>query len=196
MDMGVALCVALLLGIVVLIIRGVDENSLKAALFLTARWSFLFFFLAYAGGALARLTGLGFLARGREYGLCFAAAHLVHLALVAWLWAFLHHAPLPLEGVVFFMVAVCFTYLLAALSFGFWSLVMRGAAGRLFVFIALNYILFAFASDFLHGAVNAVGPLGSRRMMLEYFPFAALCILAPLLRYLVPRRRLHPLAAE
>jgi hypothetical protein len=196
MDMGLAFGVALLLAAAVLITRGVDENSLKAALFITARWSFLFFLLAYAGGALASLSGLRMLARGREYGLSFAAAHLVHLFLVGWLWILLNHAPLPIGGVVFFMGAMGFTYSLALLSFGAWSHVMRSTAGRIFVFIALNYILLAFTSDFFHGALNALGPQGSRRTIIEYFPFAVLCVLAPLLRYLVPQRRAHAMAAE
>jgi hypothetical protein len=182
--MTLAFLVALVLAAGVLGGRGADENSLKAALFITARWSFLFFFLAYAGGALYRLSGsrFAYLKRGREYGLAFASAHLVHLGLVAWLWALLHHAPLPAFGVGFFGVAVAFTYLMAALSFGPWSAAMRHPGVRLLILLGLNYILLAFASDFLRGAATAMGPKGSPRQMLEYLPFAALCLIAPLLR--------------
>jgi hypothetical protein len=55
------------------------------ALELTARWSFLLFWLAYAGNAVAILFGAQ-LAAGREFGLAFASAHLVHIGLVVWLF--------------------------------------------------------------------------------------------------------------
>jgi hypothetical protein len=195
--MTLALLVALVLAAAVLGKRGVDENSLKSALFITARWSFLFFFFAYAGGALYRFSGFSFLKRGREFGLGFASAHLVHLVLVAWLWIVLHQAPLPVSGVLFFGVAVVFTYLLAALSFGPWSGLMRRPGIRLLILIGLNYILLAFASDFLRGAAAALGPKGGPRQLLEYLPFAALCIIAPVLRLAAAmQRRAQPAAAE
>jgi hypothetical protein len=60
----------------------------RVALRMTARWSFLLFWVAYAGGALATLFGPALAplsGRGREFGLAFAAAHLVHIGLVIWL---------------------------------------------------------------------------------------------------------------
>ncbi|HWC62614.1 MAG TPA: hypothetical protein VG501_03255, partial [Rhizomicrobium sp.] len=109
----------------------------------------------------------------------------------------LHHAPLPLFGVVFFGGAVAFTYFLAALSFGPWSQAMRRPGVRLLVLLGLNYILLAFASDFLRGAATALGSKGSPRQLLEYLPFAALCILAPLLRLAASSlKKPQPLAAE
>src|SRR5471032_2018044 len=78
--MGAAFAVALAITVTVLALRGTDNKSIRLALELTARWSFLLFWLAYTGGALATLFGWGVLAgRGRGFGLAFAAAHLVHI---------------------------------------------------------------------------------------------------------------------
>ena len=58
------------------------------ALKATARLSFLLFWPAYVGGALTTLFGPAFEGlkqRGRDFGLAFASAHLVHIALVTWL---------------------------------------------------------------------------------------------------------------
>ena len=54
----------------------------------TARWSFLFFWMAYAGRAMATLFGPGFAPlarRGREFGLAYAAAMLTHVGLLIWI---------------------------------------------------------------------------------------------------------------
>jgi hypothetical protein len=98
--------------------------------------------------------------------------------------------------VLFFGVAVIFTYLLAALSFGAWSKAMNRPVMKLIVLLGLNYILLAFASDFLRGTINALGPEGSRRAMAEYLPFATLCVAAPLLRILAARSQPKPALAE
>ena len=69
--MGTSFLIAFALAAIVLAIFGAGERSLVLALRLTARWSFLLFWLAYAGGAMAWLSGqrLGGLARrGRELG--------------------------------------------------------------------------------------------------------------------------------
>src|SRR5262249_46396343 len=61
------------------------HDRVGVALRVTARWSFFLFWLAYAGGALATLWGQPFtgLARhGREFGLAFASAQLVHVGLI------------------------------------------------------------------------------------------------------------------
>ncbi|HWM62145.1 MAG TPA: hypothetical protein VNN98_08325, partial [Rhizomicrobium sp.] len=93
--MGTAFAIALAITVTVLVLRGTDNKSIRLALELTARWSFLLFWLTYAGGALATLFGWAFLAgRGREFGLAFAAAHLVHIGLVVWLYQISIKAPL------------------------------------------------------------------------------------------------------
>src|SRR5271169_1487085 len=85
--MGAALGVALLIVLAVSLLA--PEHKLSLALRSTARWSFLLFWLASVGGALATLFGSRFkelAARARDFGLAFASAHLVHLGLVAWLY--------------------------------------------------------------------------------------------------------------
>lgn len=147
------------------------------ALQVTARFSFLLFWSAYAAGAMTALFGPAFepfKRRAREFGLAFASAHLVHLALVAWL-TYIGHV--PARGVfVFFGVAVLWTYLLAMFSIrrlqqalgynGWWFLRVIG----------LNYIAYAFASDFLK-----YPEFGSVKFLIGYTPFAILSVLGPLL---------------
>jgi len=65
---------------------GAGERGTHVALQATARLSFVLFWPAYCAAALAALFGPSFqpLQRHvREFGLAFAAAHLVHLGLVA-----------------------------------------------------------------------------------------------------------------
>ena len=84
--MGAAFAVALALTIAVFAVKGID---IVQALRLTARWSFLLFWLAYAGGAMATLFGptlKPIAAHAREFGLAYAAAQLVHLGLVNCDW--------------------------------------------------------------------------------------------------------------
>src|SRR5271154_4221259 len=86
--MGAAFLIALALAGIVLAIFGVGTDGTGLALRATARWSFLLFWLAYIGGAAAKLCGprLDELARhGRDLGLAFASAQLVHVGLVLWI---------------------------------------------------------------------------------------------------------------
>ena len=53
--MWAAFVVAFALAVIMLLIFGVGERGTAIALRATARWSFLLFWLAYAGGAIARL---------------------------------------------------------------------------------------------------------------------------------------------
>jgi hypothetical protein len=87
-GIGSAFCAALGLAALVLAALGPGERGTIAALQVTARFSFLLFWLAYTGGAMTALFGPAFepfKKRAREFGLAFASAHLVHIALVAWL---------------------------------------------------------------------------------------------------------------
>ena len=73
--MGAAFGIALVIAIAVLVVQGADNRGTRLALELTARWSFLLFWLAYAGNAVAGLFHIDSLAgSGREFGLAFAAA--------------------------------------------------------------------------------------------------------------------------
>ena len=114
---GSAFCAALGLAALVLAALGPGERGTHVALQMTARLSFLLFWQAYAAGAMTALFGRAFepfKRRAREFGLAFASAHLVHIALVVWL---IHIGAAPDRGTfVFFGVAVLWTYLLALFS--------------------------------------------------------------------------------
>ena len=113
--MWAALLVALALAVIVLVIFGAGERGTAIALRATARWSFLLFWPAYAGGAIAwlwpRLNGLA--RHGRELGLAYASAQLIHVGLVLWI---IHVATGPSGAMVFFWVGIFCTYLLALFS--------------------------------------------------------------------------------
>ena len=81
--MAAAFLVCLLLAATVLAVFGAGERGTVLALRLTARWCFLLFWFAYAGGPLAKLWNLNLFAElarhGREFGLAFASALAVHV---------------------------------------------------------------------------------------------------------------------
>src|SRR5436305_7517565 len=83
-----AVAAALALAGAVLSDYGTGPDGIGQAVRYTARWSFLFFWLSYVGGAVAIVFGrpFGGLARStRKLGLAFAAALQVHIGLVIWL---------------------------------------------------------------------------------------------------------------
>jgi hypothetical protein len=178
--MGSAFAIALATAVLVLGLDGSGEKSVRLALELTARWSFLLFFLAYAGNALAALFGMSVLkGRGREFGLSFASAHLVHVGLVVWLGITLGRVPLSGGLLLFFLIALFFTYLLAGLSFG--GIRALGPAWPPLRFIGMNYILIAFARDFVLPVIHPKPVQHTVAHFIAYAPFAALSIAAPLL---------------
>ena len=86
--MWAAFIIAFVLAAGVLIIFGVGERGTAIALRATARWSFLLFWFAYVGGSIAWLCGPrfdGLARRGRDLGLAYASAQLVHVGLVLWI---------------------------------------------------------------------------------------------------------------
>jgi hypothetical protein len=140
----------------------------------TARLAFLFFWPAYAGGALAFLFGPPFdpiARRGRVLGLAFAAVLAVHLSLVAWI-SWIGHPP-PTRTVVIFGVGAICTTLLALASvrklgamvgpLGWW--VLRN--------LAMTYVLFDFALDFFRPP-----PVHSWLVLAAYAPFQLFVALA------------------
>jgi hypothetical protein len=172
-----AFCVAGGIAGLVLATMGLDERSTDVALQVTARFSFLLFWPAYAGGALATLFGPTFepLKRhGREFGLAFASAHLIHIALVGWL---IQIGASPRLGTfVFFGIALLWVYLLALFSIVHLQRMLGPKAWWLLRLIGLNYIAYAFAGDFLR-----VSPVDSLKDLIGYLPFAVLSILGPAL---------------
>jgi hypothetical protein len=163
---GSAFCAALGLAALVLAALGPGERGTIAALQVTARFSFLLFWLAYTGGAMTALFGSAFepfKKRAREFGLAFASAHLLHIALVAWLT---HIGNAPPRGVfVFFGVAVLWTYLLALFSIARLQRTLGSKGWWLLRVVGLNYIACAFATDFL-----GYPQFGSIKYLVGYLP--------------------------
>jgi hypothetical protein len=137
-------------------------HGTKLALAVTGRLSFLLFWLAYTGGALVILFGSRLQPlrqSGRDLGLAFALAHLVHLALVVWL--VLMSVVLSVKTYVIFGLATLCLYTLAILSLGRLQSAL-GARGWWWLrFLGMNYIALAFASDFLRPPM-----IGSQRTRL------------------------------
>src|SRR3954471_5611349 len=178
---GVALGMALVSACLILGMGGVSEKPTRLALEVTARWSFILFWLAYTGNALARLSGWeGIGGHAREFGLSFAAAHLVHVALVIWLSYLLGRIALSGGLLLFFAVGLFWVYLLAALSFG-GARAMGRQAWRIIRFVGMNYILIAFGRDFMLPILHPKPAQHTLAHFLAYAPFAALSVAAPLL---------------
>jgi hypothetical protein len=178
---GVALGMALVSACLILGMGGIGEKSTRLALEVTARWSFILFWLAYTGNALAQLSGWeGIGGHGREFGLSFAAAHLVHVALVIWLSYLLGRIALSGGLLLFFAVGLFWVYLLAALSFG-GARAMGRQAWRITRFVGMNYILIAFGRDFMLPILHPKPAQHTLAHFLAYAPFAALSVAAPLL---------------
>src|SRR5271169_928990 len=138
--MSIAFGVALGLAAAVLAIDGTDHKGLVMGLRLTARWSFLLFWVAYSGGAMAALFGPAFerlARRGREFGLAI------------WLFQISSRPPLAGKLFAFFVIGIFWTYLLAIFSFGGLAKTLGSRCWRILRIVGLNYILFAFAFDFV-----------------------------------------------
>jgi len=173
---GLVLAVAVLAG------YGTGPDGLRLGLHVTARWSFVFFWLSYAGGAMAILFGPAFagLARHtRALGLAFAAALAVHIGFVIWLGIVI--GTIPLQGGVLwlFSVALFFACLLALLSFGI-GVRTLGSLWRPLLSLATTYILIAFGRDFVLGALDQKPQ--QWLYAVEYLPFALLSLVAIPLR--------------
>jgi len=194
--MGTALSVALILAVSVLRVKGTDANGLVMALRVTARWSFLLFWLAYVGSALSALFGSPFAAlngRGRTFGLAYAAAQTVHIGLVIRLSQILGHAPLGGKLLVFFLVGIAWTYLLAALSFGHLAEALGRRVWWTLRILGMNYILLAFAYDFVPAVSHPWSGQYKIGQLIMYLPFAVGCVSAPVLVLAAEgRRRLWP----
>jgi hypothetical protein len=196
--MASSAAVALALALSVFVLAGTDGRAIVIALQRTARWSFLLFWLAYAGGSLATLlhwTRTSLLRRGREFGLAYAAAQLVHLGLVVWLFWISPQPPLAGSLFLFFTVGLVWTCLLAALSFGRLSVIAGPRLWGMVRFLGMNYILLAFSYDFVLTPLrNSVGQSYPALLhaAIEYGPFAAFCVAAPILRLAASARRRGP----
>jgi hypothetical protein len=180
--MGVAFCAAVGLAAAVLTVMGTGDQGISMALRLTGRLSFLFFWPAYAGSAVAFLFGrrFGIITRfGREFGLAYASAQLVHLALVGWLvWR--SREPAQDSIMPFFAIGIAWTYILAFSSVRPLQQLFDRDLWRIFRHLGLEYIALVFFADFVFGPIeNGV------QSPIEYLPFALLLISGSLLRMAV-----------
>jgi hypothetical protein len=170
--MALTFFVGLALTAIVLFIFGAGDRGMVLALRVTARWSFLPFWLAYAGGAVATVLGPSFggLARhGRQLGLAFASAQLIHLGLVVRVYQI---AAEPLGAMTFFWLGAFCTYLLAFFSLPWLRNALEPRIWRAVRTIAVEYIAFVFAYDFILGPLKA--PLA--KYPLSYLPFALMLV--------------------
>jgi hypothetical protein len=173
--MGAAFAAAAAVAALALAAFGAGERGTDIALQATARVSFLLFWPAYAGGALATLFGPRFqpLARhARDFGLAFAAAHLVHVGLVAWLcWI----GAAPAAGVFrFFGIALAWLYVIALFSIPRLQAAIGRTGWRLLRTVGMTWIAYAFAVDFLRYPLA-----GGAKHVAEYLPFAVLSLAGP-----------------
>lgn len=179
----------LALAMAALVRWGPGHAGTVGALQLSARWAYGFFWLAYVGGALAALWGPRFqplARRGRELGLAFAAAMLVHGAMIVRIYAISAKPPISLASAAFFGVGLAFAYAMAALSFPRLAGVLSTRARRVFFTVGLEYIALAFLRDFFQD------PFGkSLTHLIAYLPFIALGITGALLRLLFYGQRLR-----
>jgi hypothetical protein len=187
--MGAGLLGSIAFATVALAWHGTGRSGTVTALQLTARWAYLFFWPAYAGGALASLFGARFqplARRARVLGLAFAAAMLGHITMIVRLYAISARAPIPLSSALYFGVGLAFAYTLALFSIPALAARLSSRARQWLFTLGLEYIALAFLRDFLHdpfarGLDHLVG----------YLPFVALAGLALLLRLIVYGKRLR-----
>ncbi|PPQ26583.1 hypothetical protein [Rhodopila globiformis] len=176
--MGSAFAIELVLAIAVLAALGAGERGTDVALQATARFSFVLFWLAYTGGALASLASrpLIWLKRSaRNFGLAFASALQVHLGLVAWL-CWIGAAP-SRATFLFFGTAAIFVYLLALFSIQRLQACLNPTLWRLIRAVGMNFIALAFLRDFLSAPRHM-----TFGYLVGYLPFVILAVAGPLLR--------------
>lgn len=153
---------------------GINPKGISEALRATARWSFLPFWLAYASGPAAGLFGARFAplaARIRDFGLAYAAAQTVHFGLVAWIYAISPKPPVPFATLIFFLIGLFWTYLLALLSIRRIASRLNSNLVWLLRQVGTQYIMLAFLRDF------ALAPLRhDLGFQLLYAPFLLLCL--------------------
>lgn len=177
--MGTAFVLAFCIAAASLAIWGTEVKGISAALRMTARFSFLLFWPAYVGSPLAALFGPRFLPikrHGRDLGLAFATAQLVHAGLVAWLCV-IGAAPGAATFVIF-GIALAFVYLLALFSVDGFRQRVGPSTWRVLRVVGMNYIAFAFTLDFWRGH-----PLAQFGDLILYGPFLALSIAGILLNF-------------
>lgn len=187
--MGAGLLGSVALATVALVWLGTGQRGTLTALQLTARWAYLFFWPAYAGGALASLFGARFqplARRARVLGLAFAAAMLGHITMIVRLYAISAREPIPLSSAIYFGIGLVFAYTLALFSIPALAARLSARARPWLFTLGLEYIALAFLRDFLHDPFAR-----GLEHLIGYLPFVALAGLALLLRLIVYGKRLR-----
>jgi hypothetical protein len=159
---------------------GTGTFGLGRALGATGRLSFLLFWLAYAGGALRTLFGSAFepiAARGRDFGLAFAAAQAVHVGLVVWLFAISGLAPQSGPLVWFLAAGVFWTYLLAVLSTRRIARTLGQVRWRMIRLAGMEYVSLVCLFSFVNHPVP-----GTTWSFVTYALFIALSVMGTFLR--------------
>jgi hypothetical protein len=190
--MGSAFTVAFALAVAVVGFKGVNPKGIATALQVTARWSFVLFWPAYTGSAMTALSGSAFKViseRGREFGLAYASAHLVHVGLVAWLYRLSPQPPVSQASFLFFGVGIVCTYSLAVFSIGRLSGLLGAGLWRTLRMVALNYIAAAFFADFIVNPLQRGIEYWGILRILWYLPFAILVVVGPVMRVVASTRR-------
>jgi hypothetical protein len=179
------------LAIVIAIRLGAGPSErIGGALRSTARWSFILFWLATVGRALATLFGARFqslAAHARDLGLSYASAHLVHLGLVIWIYvyAIVHGTEMPpRNALIFFGIGVFWTYLIVLLSFKPFAAKLSVRTCRILRTIGVEYIALAFFVDFFNRPFQ-----DGFAHIASYAPFVALSLAGPLLRLAAAAKR-------
>ena len=178
--MSAAFALAAAIAACVLAVYGTEPRIINVALFITARWSFLLFWLAYAGGGLAVLFGpvaQPIARHGREFGLSFAAAHLVHVALVTWL-CLIGAAP-SWDLFYFFVPPLLVLYAIALSSIPMLHNKFSQPLWKILRTVGMTYIAYAFGADFLTNPFSQ----DSKHIIL-YAPFALMTVTGPALHLL------------
>lgn len=178
--MGLAALAALVVAVATLAMLGTGKTGVEAALRLTARLGFALFWPSYAASPLATLFGARWRPLGRYarvLGMAFSAVLAVHLCLVAWL-CWIGAAPPVRTFVIFGVGAIC-AYVLLLCSIDRVRRALGDRAWRLVQSVGSNYILFAFAFDFLLSP-----PRATVSFLVAYVPFDILVVLGPMLRLL------------
>jgi len=187
-------CGALVLAIITVVVKGTSAHATVIALQVTGRWSFILFWPAYAGSAFGLIFegSPRFLTeRGREFGLAYAAAHLVHVVLVVWLYHVSNKPPVPQSTLWFFSVGIAWTYLLALFSIRRLRNMLNSKLWQILRLTALNYIAAAFLIDFVVGPLIGNIQYQGIRRILGYLPFGVLAIAGPILRITAAALRLR-----
>lgn len=190
--MAAAFVVSLALTVAVLAVFGAGEHGTTLALRVTARWCFLLFWLAYAGGALAKFCEPRFavLARhGRDFGLAFAAALFVHIGLVLWLF---YVAADQRTLMLFFWAGVLATCALSLFSLRRLRDWLGPRLWRISSEAAMQYIALVFAADFIAEPLKVSG---ADSYPLSYVPFAVMLLGGVILRLAAQIRR-QPAAGQ